>query len=46
MKDCNKCLYKFTCKKAKHIENYKLKCECNEFVEDVGRILGKKEGAE
>lgn len=31
MSECKKCIHKSVCKKAEHIENYKLHSECSEY---------------
>ena len=38
MCDCRKCFHFKVCKKAEHVENYKLQGECGEFV-DEDRVI-------
>lgn len=56
MSDCNKCIHFKLCEKAKHVENYRIKSECSDFmdmtelerkwIEEGHKILDEKYWAE
>lgn len=39
MSNCHKCIRENVCPKAKHIENYKIKSKCSEFIDSDWREI-------